>query len=171
MVARSRDVVTGSKSTRLNAVELVPYDRSPVTSRQVEPSQYCSFQPSGSATPSPVPLLESRQNFSSAPVNRIGRGPSYWIHCVAARSPDQVPQICACAGLAGSASSLSAVTLFQPAVYEAVAVAIGPTLPFSGADRSAGMVTDFAVSTLPALSVARNETLCLPASGAATGSV
>src|SRR4051794_26919419 len=82
MVARRRDVVTGSKPTWLNAVELVPYDMTPVTSRHAEPSQYWSFQASGCATPSPVPWLESRQNFSSAPLNRIGRAQSYWIHWV-----------------------------------------------------------------------------------------
>ncbi len=83
---------------------------------------------------------------------RTGRAHSYWVQRVAGRVPDQVPQICAWLGLAGSALSLRAVTAFQPAVYEAVGVAMGAMLPLSGADRSAGMTIVLAVSMLPALS-------------------
>jgi hypothetical protein len=102
---------------------------------------------------------------------RTGRAQSYWIHWLSGRVPDQVPQICAWLGLAGSVLSLSAVTLFQPAVYEAVGVPIGPMLPVSGPEMSAGMVTVLAVSRFPATSSARNDTVCLLASGAATGPV
>src|SRR5690606_33062238 len=94
-VARRRDVVTGSNVTVLNAVVLVPYVDGFATGAQdcAVSSQYSSTHESGRTTPSPVPGSESRQNFSSAPVSRIGRDQSYRTHCVAGRVPDHVPQI------------------------------------------------------------------------------
>src|SRR5690606_3204653 len=132
-------------------------------------SQYSSSQESGRTTPSPLPGFESRQNFSSAPVRRTGRDQSYRTHWVAGRLPDHVPQIWAWLGSAGSAPSLSAPRLFQPAVYDALAVAMGATLPVSGPEMSAGIVTDRGVSAFPATSTARNDTRCWFVSGAATG--
>src|SRR5688500_9663036 len=103
--------------------------------------------------PSFAVSAESRKNSTPALSTVTTRSHSSCTHCSPAfgQVPHDAPV---------SAPSLTAVTEFQPDVYDAVGVAIGAMLPSRGASGDSGTVTVASDDTLPAASLARRYTTC-----------